>query len=105
MSDHFIVDHRKREPTMSFHSWLLSFRSALMPSRGQCRQRQRRWSSTAMHRSSFEVLEDRRLLSFSWGPIPEDLDAHVVWAPQPPLLADFNGDSIPDKISSSWREV
>src|SRR3954471_20820709 len=92
-----------RERTMSFPSWLHSFRPVLAPS--QRHRRRRGASESPMHQPSFEVLEDRRLLSFSGGSIPEDLDAHVVWAPQPPLLADFTGDGIPDKISSTWREV
>ena len=51
-----------------------------------------------------EILEQRLLLSFSSSFPLEDLD-HVVWAPPPPLLADFTSDGILDKISSNSHEV
>ncbi len=60
-----------------------------------------------VRRPSFEPLEDRCLLSFSSAisSPPEDPDAHIVWAPPPPLVADFTSDGILDKISSNYHEV
>jgi hypothetical protein len=64
------------------------------------RRRARRHAMKVM-----ENLEDRRLLNFSPTSPPEDLNAHVVWAPPPPLLADFTSDGILDKITSNSHEV
>jgi Calx-beta domain/FG-GAP-like repeat len=90
---------------MSFHSWLQNLLSTLAPGRGQRYHRRRCSPRVATHRPIVEVLEDRLTPSFSWDYPPEDFNAHVVWAPPPPLLADFTSDGIPDKISSSSREV
>src|SRR5262245_11904166 len=47
------------EPTMSFHSWLQNFRSALVPRWGQHHHGRRRSLRAATHRPMLEVLEER----------------------------------------------
>src|SRR5439155_16735548 len=67
--------------------------------------RQRRSPRAATHRPNLEALEDRLTPSFVWGGIVQTYPPGVVWAPPPPLVADFTSDGILDKISSNWHEV
>ena len=61
----------------------------------------------AVRQPRVELLENRCLLSFSstWPFPPEDPDAHIMWAPPPPHVADFTSDGILDKVSSNSHEV
>src|SRR5262249_13946800 len=64
MYHHSIADQPgKREPTMSFRSWLLNLRSALVSSWGQRSPRPRGSPRAATYRPSLEVLEDRTVPS------------------------------------------
>ena len=68
------------------------------------RARHRANHRQAVRRPRVEPLEDRCLLSFSPASFSET-SPPVVWAPPPPLVADFTSDGILDKISSNSHEV
>jgi hypothetical protein len=88
---------------MSFHSWLQNLRSALTPNRGRRHPRRRGSLRAGAHRISLELLEDRLTPSFGWdGAYYSVPPPGVVPAPQPPLLADFTSDGIPDQLSVNF---
>ena len=72
---------------MSFNHWLRNLGTALAPGPGQCNRGQRGSLQAVRHWPSFEVLEDRCLLSFS--PVTS---FPVGLSPSTVVTADFNND-------------
>jgi hypothetical protein len=84
------------EPTMSFHSWLRSLRSALAPRRGQRHRGRRGALRAATHRLNVEALEDRRVPAFL-----APVDYAVGVSPNAVKAGDFNGDGIQDLATAN----
>lgn len=91
---------------MSFRAWLTNLRSALAPDRGEHPRPPGSVRGTTL-RLGVEALEDRLTPSLVWGGTSSSAPAGVEWAPQPPppLLADFTGDGILDRINGGWVTV
>lgn len=94
---------------MSFHSWMQGLRSTPTPCRGRRHHRQRGPLRVATHRPHLETLEDRLVLSFTWGGI-YPLDEFYLMAPEIVfqqvdglgITADFNADGQMDLYTANY---
>jgi hypothetical protein len=89
---------------MSFHSWLQHLRSTLARRPDQRRHRRRGSLRAATHRPSLEVLEDRLTPSFTWSG-SDQYPTNAEPAQPTPVLADFTGDGIPDRLTTDSNYV